>query len=978
MDSRRATLNRRPRRILQTSLALTGAMGWLLLPNTSLADILGQYNFGTTPAQPSLLSPTAVFPSVTVTNITAGSGNTLDLTNSQTPAPASAPWLRVVPTGAWTTGDAAVAGNGYFEFSLSPAAGFMMDLASIAFDVMRGGASTPRGYDVRTSVNNFATTIGSAAVGTQRPTFTNVNIDLSALVFQDLPSITFRIYTFAPATAVSVEYDNITINGTLQSTGFTGYTWTGAVNNSWNTTTANWSGVGTTYPDGLATSNVLFGDGPTATNVTVDALSLSPNAVTFNNSGAYSLTGGAVNIATLLTKDGVGSAVIDNAVTAGAVSVVNGTLAVTLSGAITAPTVAIGVAGVLSVEDGGTISDTTTMQVTGSLVLKAAAQTLAALNGPASGIVTLENTELTVTGASSYAGSITGPGSIRKVTPGTLILGGATSDYSGGTVVSAGALQLTQASAAGIGPVRVEPGGTLILGAAVSAPLELTGGTVGVSAAVTFPGDFPVANDITVATFNPATGVGSNDLILTGRLLGSGNINFLSINGNNPDNQAFRLRGPASDYSGTITLAQSAKFEIQTSVAFGSPMGTGSLVLTGGTVTTTAAGTYTLVNVRNNSAAAGIVSDAQLGNNVRMQGQGTAYFNMLGTVAAGSVSQFGDLQIGAGQEVGAVATAGSGLVLGFSTVHLTGGGNAAFVPQPIGNTSFIAPHHIRLGTISEDVPESGIEMKGAGTLTLTGVNTYTGPTLLRSGTTVLATGSSIASSSPITIDPGATLDTTPLGVFEVPDSRIITVNGSLTGTVLLRGALFGGGTIQGHLNALAASLVSPGAIPGASHGALTMQNFTLEQGAVLEMEVSKSTPGGQPIVAVDYDALFVTNTPGGPSSTVALGGALSLVPGVGIEQNDIFNLIINTSTDPTLGEFDGIPHGTTFAMGGMSFQISYSDDSTTPAFELSGGNDVSVIAIPEPGSAVLMFGGLAACAIRRTRSQRSVSRASRR
>ena len=50
--------------------------------------------------------------------------------------------------------------------------------------------------------------------------------------------------------------------------------------------------------------------------------------------------------------------------------------------------------------------------------------------------------------------------------------------------------------------------------------------------------------------------------------------------------------------------------------------------------------------------------------------------------------------------------------------------------------------------------------------------------------------------------------------------------------------------------------------------------------------------------------------------------------------------------------------GHVFASGGQDFIVSYFADSGTAAF--TGGNDVALMAVPEPGSAVLLLGGLGA------------------
>jgi PEP-CTERM motif len=191
------------------------------------------------------------------------------------------------------------------------------------------------------------------------------------------------------------------------------------------------------------------------------------------------------------------------------------------------------------------------------------------------------------------------------------------------------------------------------------------------------------------------------------------------------------------------------------------------------------------------------------------------------------------------------------------------------------------------------------------------------------------------------------------------------VNGNLNAIVALAGSLRGSGSIAGSVVALNGSLVSP----GNSAGTLTLQNLTLDLGAMLEIEVSKATAGFPPVAGFDYDTLFATNTFGGLSPTVTLGGSLSLTVGTGIEQNDVFSIIINTSTDPVVGTFAGLPSGALLTVGGQAFQISYADDSNTPAFELAGGNDVSLLAVPEPGAVVLLLGGLAACSLGRRRER---------
>lgn len=52
------------------------------------------------------------------------------------------------------------------------------------------------------------------------------------------------------------------------------------------------------------------------------------------------------------------------------------------------------------------------------------------------------------------------------------------------------------------------------------------------------------------------------------------------------------------------------------------------------------------------------------------------------------------------------------------------------------------------------------------------------------------------------------------------------------------------------------------------------------------------------------------------------------------------------------GTFAGLAQGSTFNIGAYSFQISYGGDSVSGTF--TGGNDVLLMAVPEPGFEYLL------------------------
>jgi len=111
--------------------------------------------------------------------------------------------------------ESSVRDNVYFTFSASPDAGYKLDLSSLAFNVARGGASTPRDYDIRTNLDGFASSLtGIVAINTARPTFTPVSVSLLASQFQGLTSpISFQVRFFTAGVSQNVDFDDITLNG---------------------------------------------------------------------------------------------------------------------------------------------------------------------------------------------------------------------------------------------------------------------------------------------------------------------------------------------------------------------------------------------------------------------------------------------------------------------------------------------------------------------------------------------------------------------------------------------------------------------------------------------------------------------------------------------------------------------------------------------------------------------------------------------
>ncbi len=187
------------------------------LTATAGAAVFAQYTFPTNQGPPAgNINPTISGTGLTVSPITNGATNTYEVSSN---GYGSSPELRVGPQS--TTLPGAVTANSYVQFTLTPDGGNQLNLTNLTLNAARGGGETPRGWGLRSSLDGYASNIsGPNDIPTQRPTWTGYNIDLSGAQFQGLTAaITFRVYFYSPATGSTVEMDDITVNGTVTTTG---------------------------------------------------------------------------------------------------------------------------------------------------------------------------------------------------------------------------------------------------------------------------------------------------------------------------------------------------------------------------------------------------------------------------------------------------------------------------------------------------------------------------------------------------------------------------------------------------------------------------------------------------------------------------------------------------------------------------------------------------------------------------------------
>ena len=215
-------------------------------------------------------------------------------------------------------------------------------------------------------------------------------------------------------------------------------------------------------------------------------------------------------------------------------------------------------------------------------------------------------------------------------------------------------------------------------------------------------------------------------------------------------------------------------------------------------------------------------------------------------------------------------------------------------------------------------------LAAGGTITLSGNNSYTGPTTVAKGTLALSTGgnNNIANSATINVMSGGTLDVT-----QVTGSGGFTLAGGQT--------LTGEGTVTGPLLVAATSHLDPGG-PAGTIGTLTTGATTLQSGSILDYEFS-TTPSNDFLAAAGLTIngggfnLFQSSNPTAPFDT----------PGT-------YDLISYTGS---IGGSGGIS-----ALSVVNPQAGF---SYTFGLDASHANDVdlTIAAVPEPGSLVLLAAG---------------------
>ena len=355
--------------------------------------------------------------------------------------------------------------------------------------------------------------------------------------------------------------------------------------------------------------------------------------------------------------------------------------------------------------------------------------------------------------------------------------------------------------------ISVASGGSGYVGAPVVMFAPPAGGGVPATGVATMSGTDGTGYVTGITITSPGSGYASGE-----------NVAVSFNGGSNASNAAltaataFTVPANTLNTSGGLTVTGNGALTLSNPATYG-----GATVITAGTLT---AGTANAVPAATSLTLGGA-------------GGTSGYFNL-----GGYNQQVGGLAMAAG------ATA--------ATISNNGTSDATLTFNGSGGASTFA------GVIQSGTHKTGLTVS-AGSLSLTNVNTYSGPTNVSAGLLALsnASANNIANSPAITVASGGTLDTTGLN------------SGAGGLTLTAAQTLSGGGAVNGPLTTVSGSTIVPGST--STIGTLTTGNLNLASGSKLTFVLG--TPG--------------SGTPG-TGSLISVNGSLTL-PSSGLSLNVVDN-----------------------------------------------------------------------------------------
>jgi autotransporter-associated beta strand protein len=753
---------------------------------------------------------------------------------------------------------------------------------------------------------------------------------------------------------------------------------------------------------GVATGSILASTGTSNLMINGNASSSFGGSIggainiTQNGSGTLTLSGS--NSYTGLTTLNAGSLIAaSNAALGNSASATGGLLLNPASGTMTAsftsanPTIASlanSGAGASNIVLGNGPGNTpTNLTITGAgagagTTFSGVISDLSASHAAATGSITLLGGSLTLTGANTFAGNTTVNGGALNIGNALALQNSTLNLVSGSAVIGATPTTLT------LGGLTGSQNFALTNTAATPAAVALSIGGVAVS--TTYTGNLSGLGGVTKngsgtiqfgsgstggASYAGPTAITNGTLILGGTgtitggvtLSGAGGVNALTVQDTAAINSGSTLyiqtgNGNANPFNCTVLLKNSASVTVA-----GLSFGQGSRV-TGDSLTIQDTATLTDNGFFD--------FDYNLGGSTN----GTPSTHLNGGVLAVQKFQM---------------TAGSSGITNPS-FHFNGGtldalandtsSTAFFLPAIGGLTAdvdsggaFINSNGFNI-TIAQALvhgtgtPDGGLAVSGGGSLTLTGTNTYTGPTTINTGATLQlgngATGNdgTIATSSGITDNgtliynrfgsPSSAVAITGAGVVQKigPGAQTLSATSGYTGATTVSGGTL---IVSGALSATASLSVSNGAtLELAANNALNAAAPLTLAAGTLQTLANQVQSLGNLTIGTGASTLTLGLTGSilnfADSSTNTWTGTLAITNwngsrgGSGSDQ-----IFIGSSADLTLAQLADITF-TNGTVNGISF-------ASSPATQLADGEIVA--AIPEPGTWAMLLSGIGALAV---------------
>ncbi len=428
-----------------------------------------------------------------------------------------------------------------------------------------------------------------------------------------------------------------------------------------------------------------------------------------------------------------------------------------------------------------------------------------------------------VDGDLAINGIVSGAGAITKSGNAVLTLNAANT-HSGAFTVSAGQVTLAHASALGTtaGTTTVGNGASLVIdgstsGLTISEPVNIRGTGMGSAGALQFAtGTATSATWSGAITMAAASSIGVAQVGDTLKVTGD-------IGG------AFSLTKAGA---GLLILVANNTYTGTTSVSAGKlQIGNGGATGSIGAAVALSSGTELIVNRTGSLTIGGIISGAGA---LTKKGAGTLVLTGANTYSGGTTVSEGTVQIGNNGTTGIVAG------------NITNNGTLVF------NRSNAVPF---AGNISGT---GSLTKQGAGALTLSGTNAYSGATTISAGS-LLITGSKSG-----------------VGAVTVAGTATLAGTGSVAGKVTVQsgGTLSGTLTCSDTVSIAAGGILSPG---GAAAGTIKTGRLSLGNTSVLDFDIGTAS-----------DSVAVTGN-------IILDGTINIIEGAGFQMGT-YNIMACTGT----------------------------------------------------------------------------------